>query len=175
MITRLFSAALLCLACGLTSVAQAGVAGNSYTGLLTLNNDDTGISSATFGTESWIFSRQFLTDPEPILQQGRFSETDLFVVSFWQGTLVTPGSRSVRPVNGISIFGVVTTVNFPGRGDTPLASGIYLLNETQPTQGQLAELGAFAPVEDAPAFSAGCLACPTDAVLRTRRVRVRAH
>lgn len=170
MIQRLFGALFL-IAGGIASVAEAGVTGNNYTGLVTLSNDQTGLSTAAFGTETWTFSRQFLGDPQPVFESGRFSEQDLFVISIWEGTLVTPGTRTARPVNGISIFGIITTLNAPGPGDTPIATGIYISDSFQlPGMAQAGEPGGFVPSCDT-TFSAACLASPRDAVLRARRER----
>ena len=103
-------------------------------------------------------------DPQPVFEAGRFSETDLFVISIWEGSLTSTRGGVSRPVNGISIFSVVTTVNFPGPDEnTPLASGIYISEDfsfPQPTAG------AFAPQADTP-FSGGVLASPRDYVRRT--------
>jgi hypothetical protein len=120
-----FLAALLLS--GLASVAEAGVAGLSFSGLITLAGGETGISSASFeaGTGRWSLSRQFLSSPQPVVQQGRFTETDLFVVSLIEGTLGT--GANPRPVTGVAILGTVMTLTFPGPGGTPLADGVYVV------------------------------------------------
>jgi hypothetical protein len=124
-----FLAALLATlsAAALAPVAGASVAGLSFSGLLTLSGGETGISSASFeaGTGRWTLQRQFLSNPQPVVQQGRFTETDLFVITLIEGTLGT--GANPRPVTGVAILGTVMTLSFPGPGGTALADGVYVV------------------------------------------------
>jgi hypothetical protein len=140
MMSRFLAAVCLAL-CGFAPAATAGVAGNSYSGLLTLADGTVGIASASFqaGTGIWSMQHQFLSDPSPVVQQGRFSETDLFVVSIWQGTLGN------RPVTGLGILGTVMTLSLPGRNGTSLGSGIFIVQGAGGTAFDPAAIGGMAP------------------------------
>lgn len=166
MLQRLFGALLVCVAGGLASVAEAGVAGNSFSGLITLANQETGVSTASFGAENWVFSRQFLEDAQPVFEQGRFTEMDLFVISIWEGSLVSASGS--RPVAGISFLSLFTTMTFPGPGDDPIATGVFISDDLLlPGARPQRALGGF-ETDAAPFADGGCLAARRDAIVRRR-------
>lgn len=115
MFSRVLVTAALLL--GMGSVAEAGVAGNTFAGTITNRSGETGTLCLQFGDSgTWTLSRQFAGDANALSFQGSFVETDLVLFSFFSGNI------GRRQISGFQILGAVT-LNVAGNGGGLAAQG----------------------------------------------------
>ena len=109
--------------------AEAGVRGNSYSGSFTNIDGNTAQSCMRFQEDgTLLFDRDFGDEFGRIGFDGTYSEFDLFIISFWSGTLNDGTDNSA---SGLAIFGIVTTLQVRFEG-LPFARGFYVISNCTP-------------------------------------------
>lgn len=123
MTKQILMVALVALA-GLVGNADAGVRGGRFAGTLQFESSggpiDVQADFARFGNG---FADTTFISVESPPAPGSYTETDLFIISFWNATYDAPFEPG--EASGVCFFGLISTYNIVNAGNhSPDASGI---------------------------------------------------
>lgn len=127
MMTRNFhvlSLFVLAWTAGISS-ADAGVKGSFFKGAFENNLGDTADCTLNFrNNNTFTLTQDFGSGVQSF--HGDYTEIDLWIISFWEGTVADPTPDGLADTYGISLFGLLATLRIDNLDISITADGLLL-------------------------------------------------